>query len=605
MDHAPGFDRALAVLATHFGYQAFRPPQERVVRSILSGKDTLAILPTGAGKSICFQVPAIVLGGLTVVVSPLLALMQDQVAGARARGIPARALNSLLTEAASRQVMAEAVSGELRLLYLAPERCPRLVRDFQERRIKPSLLAVDEAHCIAEWGPDFRPAYLGLGQFRRAVGGPPTVALTGSATPAVRSTIARVLGLGATGGYALQVASFDRRNLSFAVVTVKSEPERLERLVSLVARDDAMAIVYAPTRNIVEGLTRELARRGLRAAPYHAGLAKAERGTVLADFLADRLDVVVATCAFGMGIDKPNVRLVVHWNLPATPEAYYQEAGRAGRDGAPARCVLLHRPGDGAIARRELEVTFPDRALVERAWADPKALDRLPRGVIASVERLKRELRPERGRARWDRVHQRRVAALERLATMERYASRHHCRRATLLEYFGERIPRCAGCDVCGEPVHRGAWPPQAVVRLRELRRVAAQWAGPWGSPWLEPATLARLALAPPEDLEALAATPGVGPELAHRIGASLLGALGGLGRAPHHPVALADWRREVAKATGRPAATVASLQTLASVAKAGPTTLAELSRIPGAGSRFVAKFGAALLEAVARQPPG
>jgi ATP-dependent DNA helicase RecQ len=600
MDDA--FPRALELLARHFGYSVFRPSQERVVRSILAGRDTLAVLPTGAGKSVCFQVPALVLGGLTVVISPLLALMEDQVAAARARGIRARALNSLLSKTASQAVRRELGAGEVDLLYIAPERCPRLVADLEELGVTVRFLAIDEAHCIAEWGSDFRPAYLGLGRFRRAVGSPLTAAFTGSATPEVRSTIARVLGLGRGGGYGLQVASFDRRNLAFSVARVGSEPARLERLTALLGADDRVAIVYGPTRNIVEGLARELARRGFRVAPYHAGLVKAERAQVLGDFLADRLEVVVATCAFGMGIDKPNVRLVVHWMLPATPEAYYQEAGRAGRDGAPARCVLLYRPGDGRLARRELGVTFPDPKVVEAAWADPEALAKLPRHAAEAAERLRRELRPERGPVRWDLVLGRRAAALERLTTMERYAERTACRRAALLGYFGERLIRCSGCDVCGEPAPRSAWPPAATRRLRDLRLAVGNARRPWGTPMLEPTTLARLALDPPATLEALAAVPGVGAELAHRFGETLLAALGGSAGEPAPPPVppeLVIWRRQLATRGGRPDLAVASGPLLGRVAARAPRTVGDLARVPGIGPRFLAKYGAGLLDAL------
>lgn len=443
------FEAARAALERHFGYPAFRAPQERVVRSVLAGVDTLAVLPTGAGKSVCFQIPAVVLPGITVVISPLLALMEDQVSAARRRGIPARALNSLESPTDRRRTLAEVARGEVKLLYVAPERAARVVEELSEAGASVDLLAVDEAHCIAEWGPDFRPAYLTLGRFRQALGHPPAVALTGSATPEVRDTIVRVLGLGTRGGCDRHLASFDRRNLWFGVERVPDDRGRLRRLLELLTSEGRRGIVYAPTRNLTEALARILRERGFRARPYHAGLSKERRGRLLQAFLDDTVDVVTATCAFGMGIDKPDVRLVVHWSMPPTPESYYQEAGRAGRDGAPSRCVLLYHPSDGDLPRQELLVTFPPRPVIEEAWRQPDGLERLPANVAASVRRLREELRPERGPVRWDRIDRRRAAALDRIRAVERYASGGRCRRAELLGYFGERLIRCSGCDRC------------------------------------------------------------------------------------------------------------------------------------------------------------
>ncbi len=599
--------QARAVLASHFGYSDFRPSQSRVVSSVLNGRDTLAVLPTGAGKSVCFQVPAVVRPGVTVVISPLLALMEDQVEAARARGLPARALNSIQSKSAQARVKSELAEGVVRLLYAAPERGPRLVEELASAGATVGLLAIDEAHCIAEWGPDFRPAYLALGRFRQALGNPPTVALTGSATAEVRGVIARTLGLGARGGYDLHLASFDRRNLWFGVVPVRSERDRLERLLELLGHGDRVAIVYGPTRNVVEALARVVRERGFRAVAYHAGLTKERRAEVLTGFLADRFEVIVATCAFGMGIDKPNVRLVVHWTMPPTPESYYQEAGRAGRDGGFARCIALHHPGDTDRAVRELAVTFPPRKVVEAAWADPRALQGLPKNVAASVERLRRELRPERGAVRWDRVVRREGAARARLATVREYAGNRACRRSALLRYFGERLVRCSGCDVCGErAVPVAGLSGEASERVRRLRLALGACGSPWRGPLLDARTITALAVNPPGTLDELAGRIGVGEHLAERLGPAILAALGAvvpasLERPDREPFdRLRAWRAATARTRVVPAFRVVPETVLQRIIERRPTSLGELAAITGVGPRFLGNYGSDILALLA-----
>jgi ATP-dependent DNA helicase RecQ len=381
-----GLDAARVVLAEHFGHPRFRVHQLKVLGPLLAGRSVLAVLPTGAGKSLCYQVPALLAAGLTLVVSPLISLMQDQVGALRRRGIAAAYLNSQL-DADQRRTVEQAVSaGQVALLYCAPERLKSLARMLVGAALPVSLLAVDEAHCIVEWGNDFRPVYRGLGAFRAALGNPPTIALTGSATPAARADILRVLRLP---GADVVVTSFDRPNLVFAVEHVATDRERFRRLRMLLRDVNGAAIVYTPTRRFTELVTRALLRAGVRAAPYHAGLTGTIRARVLKAFLGDRVRVIVATSAFGMGIDKPDVRRVIHWGPPRTLEAYYQEAGRAGRDGAPAECRILWRRAD-------------------LAWGD---------------------LAP----------------------AIRRYVEARRCRRRMLLEYFGERLGECSGCDVCGK----------------------------------------------------------------------------------------------------------------------------------------------------------
>ena len=582
-------EHARALLCRHFGYHDFRTAQAPVVESILAGRDTLAVLPTGAGKSVCFQVPALALGGLTVVVSPLISLMQDQVTAAEARGIPSACLTSGLTAEEQAAVRRRLGEGELRLLYLSPERLERFAPELRAAGIRPALLAVDEAHCIAEWGHDFRPSYRGLLAARYRLGRPQTVALTGSATPGVREEIVRALGFPA-GKYAEHLGSFDRRNLWFGVVRVADDRERLRALRRLLSGDDRMAIVYAPTRSVTESVARALAAAGHRAAPYHAGLDRVRRAAILDAFLSDRLDVVVATCAFGMGIDKPTVRLVVHWTLPPTPESYYQEAGRAGRDGELARCVLLWHPSDGELHRRLLDVTFPPRRLLERIWRDGSKVKGVPANVLESAARLAKELRPEKGAVEWEPMQRRRRRAEERLRAMERYARDPGCRRRALVGYFGERLARCAGCDRCRVEPSRGPLPRAVAERLTRLRQALGGKAGPWGGCLLEPEVLLRLSRNPPGDAGALADVPGVGPALAQAYGATILSALGvqsGRGREAQSAAerALEEWRSAVAREMGVPAYVVLGDRALAQLA------MGDTAPTRNFGPRFRAKF--------------
>jgi ATP-dependent DNA helicase RecQ len=446
---APSLEPARQLLARHFGFPDFRPPQRRVIASVLAGEDVLGVLPTGAGKSVCFQIPAMLTPGLTLVVSPLISLMQDQVDAARRRDLPAGFVNSTLDSDAQREAVQRVAAGAWRILYAAPERLPRLTTDLRTVGARVTRLVVDEAHCISEWGHDFRPAYRRIGEARRLFGSPQLLALTGSATESVRDDIRTSLGTDGVRPFRLHLESFDRPNLRFVVRPVRDERDRLRALLRELARERGAVIVYAATRNVTEALARILWDQGHVALPYHAGLTKQRRARTLADFLGGRVRMVVATCAFGMGIDKPDVRLVAHWTLPQTPESYYQEAGRAGRDGHPARCLLLHRKRDGLLHRLQIDVTFPKQATVERAWQDASFRSRLPSAVRTSVERLREELRPDRRDVEWDPVRRRQRLALDRLRAMERYATGATCRRRALIGWFGERLTRCSGCDRC------------------------------------------------------------------------------------------------------------------------------------------------------------
>jgi len=342
-----GLAAARRILEERFGHARFRVHQLKVLGPLLAGRNVLAVLPTGAGKSLCYQVPALLGTGLTLVISPLISLMQDQVGALRRRGIAAAYVNSQLGAAQRRIVLDAATSGRLALLYCAPERLGSLTRRLATGGggTRVTLLAIDEAHCITEWGSEFRPVYRRLGLFRSLLGRPLTIALTGSATPAARADILHVLRMPDA---EVVVTSFDRPNLVFLARRVRDDRERFATIRARVRDAPGASLIYTPTRRLTELVTRALLRTSVRAAPYHAGLTASTRRHVLRAFLANRVHVIVATSAFGMGIDKPDVRQVLHWGPPSTIEAYYQEAGRGGRDGKMSDCLVLWRPEDFA-----------------------------------------------------------------------------------------------------------------------------------------------------------------------------------------------------------------------------------------------------------------
>jgi ATP-dependent DNA helicase RecQ len=375
-----------------WGYPSLRYHQRRAVLAALKGRDCLALLPTGGGKSICFQLPALTLPGLTLVVSPLISLMQDQVAALRGRNVAAAYLSSTQKPELRAAVRESLLAGKLKLLYVAPERLEHLI---SSTRLRCNLLAIDEAHCISEWGHQFRPHYRSLGQQRVALASPPTMAVTATATLETRSDIVTVLGLDRP---VVVTRSFDRPNLRFQAIRCPDERSRLTAACARLKGGEGSAIVYVPTRNRTDGVAKILRQRGFAAAPYHAGLPAGARRALLRRFIDGSIRVMVATSAFGMGIDKPDVRLVLHLGIPARPEAYYQEAGRAGRDGAPAHCIIMWTKQDLVLARK-------------LKGAGPAA---------------------ELG-----------------LATMRQYVHTWRCRRALLLAYLGETLSRCNGCDRC------------------------------------------------------------------------------------------------------------------------------------------------------------
>jgi ATP-dependent DNA helicase RecQ len=418
--------KPVSVLRKHFGHDSFREGQLELIEAVLGGRDALGILPTGGGKSICYQVPALMLGGLTIVVSPLVSLMADQVGRAEEAGLAAAALHSGLTSGEYDRVERRLSSGEIRLLLLAPERfgSSRFARVLPGLRV--SLLTIDEAHCIAMWGHDFRPSYRNLGEVRAGLGAP-VLALTATATPRVGREIEEVLRMK---NPVRVVGSFDRSNLRWAVVQVShgANPrrEKVRRAGELVRRFHGARLVYASTRGRVESIRNALARRGMRAEAYHAGLPQSERDRVQEYFMRNERPLVVATNAFGMGIDRSDVRIVIHDQLSGSIEDYYQEAGRAGRDGAPALCLAFFHPDDQRVHRSFLDRSYPQvRTPVQ--WM-----------------RLTRE-----GELRF--TIERRRAGLSKLKGIALYARTSRCRRAIVLEWFGEESSgtSCSGCDRC------------------------------------------------------------------------------------------------------------------------------------------------------------
>ena len=389
------------LLKTRFGYDDFRPLQAEIIRTVLDGNDALVLMPTGGGKSLCYQLPALCLDGLTLVVSPLIALMKDQVDALRANGIAAAFVNSTVPPREARETLAEARAGRLKILYIAPERLA--VPGFSDflRSVRVSQIAIDEAHCISEWGHDFRPDYRNLRILRERFPDTPVMALTATATAQVRDDIVEQLAIPNARRF---VASFDRQNLTY---TVRPKRRAFEALLELLRQhSDGSAIVYCLSRQNTEDLAADLSDEGIQALPYHAGLDPSVRRTTQDRFIRDEIRVVTATIAFGMGIDKPDVRLIVHYHLPKTLEGYYQETGRAGRDDLPSTCVLFY----GASDRHALT------------------------GFIEQIE-------DETERAR----------AWEKLRQMVRYSELQTCRRVFLLDYFGEPYdrPSCDGCDMC------------------------------------------------------------------------------------------------------------------------------------------------------------
>jgi ATP-dependent DNA helicase RecQ len=373
------------ILRQRLGFAAFRPGQADIVEHVVRTGDALVVMPTGAGKSLCYQLPALALGGLAVVVSPLIALMKDQVDALVAKGVRATLINSTLSPEERRDRMREVEAGRWEILYVAPERfSPPFVAGLA--RIGVRLLAIDEAHCVSQWGHDFRPDYLGLGRVRQALGGPRTIALTATATPEVQEDVARALGLGEARRF---IRGFDRANLRLEVVAVSGDGEKDQLLPSLVG--SGSTLVYCATRRHVDRAAAAIPG----AATYHAGMELPDRHATQERFLAGQARVVVATNAFGMGVDKDDVRTIVHYDLPGSLEAYYQEVGRAGRDGKPSRVILLYREEDRRTQEFFIDGAHPPAAWVHALWDALNA--RAVNPVFASTEELAETLPDEAG----------------------------------------------------------------------------------------------------------------------------------------------------------------------------------------------------------------
>ena len=644
-----------------FGYPELRDGQAEVLGA-LADQDVLAVMPTGSGKSLCYVLPALAVGR-TLVVSPLIALMQDQVESLNAAGVGATFINSSIDRDQRNARYLDFVEGRVALLYLAPEglQNQRLVDGL--RRHGVNLLAIDEAHCISQWGHDFRPDYLALGALRERLGRPRTLALTATADPQVRRDVLERLGI--AGAAREVVTSFDRPNLRFSVVPLAGVPEReawLRRYA--MEREGQTGIVYVRTRRGTEDVAEGLRGAGVRAAAYHAGLERGQRTTVQRRFMLGETPVIVATNAFGMGIDKPDVRYVIHFNMPGRLESYYQEAGRAGRDGDPAECVLLYARRDRAAQQRFITEAHPDDAAVRELWQRWLNAPELAPGdgpgvsgitaadgfvniltaLRASALVAPDDLRPLSADpdASIDTapIEAHRKHAEGRLAQMVEYAETAQCRRAVILRYFGEQPPeQCGNCDAClGTAEQIGPpYPGDLYDAILAFRSRLAEQSGREVYSIFEARTAEDLAVHRPRSDEELLETWGIAGTRAQWFGDELLRLIAQwedehpdaperASRAPEQRRApasrsaggkaeteaaaavssddplysrLRGWRLDRARADGVPAFTLFSDRTLRELVVARPRDRTALLAVWGLGDERVRRFGDELLAAI------
>ena len=525
-------DELHKTLWTYYGYSSFRPGQERLIRALLEGNDVLGVMPTGAGKSLCYQIPALLLPGLTIVVSPLISLMEDQVGTLRKRGIPAAFLHAAMRSSERRALCQKILDGQrtgspgtIRLLYVSPERL--MAREFLSfsENADISLLAVDEAHCISNWGRDFRPAYRKIGDFAdRLKRRPPIGAFTASATPAVREEIISYLHLKEP---ASLTTGFDRPNLYFEVR--HAEDKWTELLRVLAAHSTGTGIIYCLTRKTTEALAKKLNKNGIPAAFYHGGLTSCEREKSQEDWIRGRVRLIVATCAFGMGIDKPDVRFVIHYNLPGSMENYYQEAGRASRDGRPGECILLYNIRDVTINKFFIRRAgsgntgedFPQMESTAQSSEEKVQTPYIPSDTQVLLRKTLQEIRSRKTLQAVLPRESLQEMLRQDLLVMQDYVSCHTCLRAFMLRYFGEETePFCGKCSVClsdtgplprGSTLIPGVESPELYRELRALRLDLANRQGKLPFEIFSDRTLHDLAAVRPENLKDMLLIEGAG----------------------------------------------------------------------------------------------
>ncbi|MFD0716481.1 DNA helicase RecQ [Paenibacillus sp. GCM10027626] len=587
-------DQAVTLLKQVYGYDSFRKGQREIIEGLLQEKDTLAILPTGGGKSICYQLPALLLPGTTIVVSPLISLMKDQVDALQRLGVAAAYLNSSLDAASYREVVRKTMQGTYKLLYVAPERLDGTMFESFAAQLQISLIAIDEAHCVSQWGHDFRPSYRQLAHWiGRLDKRPPVAAFTATATPEVSKDIAAMLALREPNMF---VTGFARTNLSLSVVTGANKRHFLRDYIQ--QRSDQSGIIYTATRKETEEVYADLLRLGVAAGKYHGGLADEERADAQERFRFDDIKVMVATNAFGMGIDKPNVRYVVHWQMPGDVESYYQEAGRAGRDGEESDCVLLFEPQDVQV----------QRFLIERSTEDPE----------------------------------RRTIQLNKLYTMMNYCRTDRCFLQFIVSYFGEAdVPACGKCSNCLDESEKVDLTEEARKALSCVGRMKGRFGvtlaakvlkgsrdkrllefgldrlstygllSSWPEKeitdwlyWLVAEGYMRISDGeyPTVSLTALALPVLEGKEQVLRKRITTVKRKSGSEQGANTPLfeALREWRRKAAAREGVPPFILFFDATLRDIADQQPLTAEQLLLVKGVGNAKVAKYGAEVLEVVA-----